>query len=71
MKVYTLSFSVSEISVLVNPSCVVGCQRLGKQLKVPHTGRAAPIVNEVTSVFRTRNHSLGNATEGRMHEEDN
>lgn len=37
-----------------------------KQLKVPHTGRAAPIVNEATSVCvgLGRIDSLGNASEG-------
>lgn len=62
---------MSEISVELNPSCVVGCHNPEKQLKVPHTGRAAPIVNEETSVFVPRNNSLGNASEGGMHGEDN
>lgn len=65
-EVKRLPFSMSEINVAANPSSVFSCQMLKKkQLKVPHTGRAAPIVNESASGCGPEDNRLIRKCQGR------
>lgn len=59
-------FSVSEISVLANPSCVVGCQTSGKTIK-GSTHRSSCSNSQWSNLLCVglgRIDSLGNASEG-------